>query len=158
MHHTSSAHRIKKGDLVTIEVWASYNHYVAGAQVSIYIGDSPPVDIVNPYKMLADMYIAGRDAIKPGVKSGEPWDAANKVYRASQGADYFRVVAYSTGLNWGTIRLGKGGQDILTPGQSFLLQMFVGIPACLTCTSTVIVTETGCEEVTVPAIELIMKK
>ena len=62
------------------------------------------------------------------------------------------------GLGMGNVVLGKGGQDILPAGLPFMLQMVVGTPACLTCTSTVIVTETGAEEVTTPLLELMTKR
>jgi hypothetical protein len=46
MHDTSTTERITKGDIVTLEVWGVDNHYKAGAQASIYIGDNPPANIV----------------------------------------------------------------------------------------------------------------
>ena len=158
MHETSALKKLEKGDMVTIEIWGSYRHYTAGAQGTIYVGDAPPEELVNTYKMVSDMYVATRNVIKAGTRTGDVYDAANEVYRARQGADYFRVTGYSLGLGFGNIRLAKGGQDVLSAGLPLLVQVGVFVPLCVICAASVIVTEHGWEEVTMPLIDLTIKK
>ena len=157
MHDTSTSRKLEKGDLVTIEVWGSYNHYSTAAQGTIYIGKSPSEEVASAYKMVSDMYLAARGAIKAGARTGEPWEAANKIYRASQGADYFRSVGFSKGISVSTIQFGKGGTDIIPVGLPFMLHIYIAKPVCLVCVSTVLVTPTGVEELTTPLIELMTK-
>lgn len=154
MHDTSTTEKIKKGDIVTIEIWGVHNQYKVGAQGSIYVGDNPPGDVIETYNMVADMFIKARDAIKPGAMAGEIYHAANAVYRAVRGVDYYRRVGGSMGLTVFTIDLVKGRQNVLKPGLSLLIQTLVDDPVLLTCSSTVMVTENGFEELTFPLLKL----
>ena len=158
VHETTTSKRLEREDLVTTEIWGSHNHYVAAAQGTIYIGDSPSTDIVSTYKLLSDMYLAARDTIRAGIRSGEPYDAANRIYRASQGVDYYRAIGWSVGLGMGATRLFKGGEDVITVGLPLFIQAGIFAPLCVICAGTVIVTETGSEEVVTPLLELTMKK
>ncbi len=154
MHDTSTTERIKKGDIVTIEIWGVHHQYKVGAQGSIYVGDHPPRNVIETYTMVADMFVKAREAVRPGAMAGEIYDAANTVYRAARGVDYYRRVGGSMGLTVFTIDLVKGRQDILKPGVSLLIQTLVDDPVLITCASTVMVTENGMEELTHPLLQL----
>ena len=58
------------------------------------------------------------------------------------------------GLTVFTIDLVNGRKDILKPGTALLIQTLLDDPVLLTCASTVMVTEMGCEELTSPLSEL----
>ena len=154
MHDTLTTERIRNGDIVTIEVWGVDNHYKAGAQASIYVGNNPPAAVVDAYDLNARMYQAAQKAVKAGVTAGEVFAGANSVYRAARGADYFRRCGGSMGLTVFTIDLVNGRKDVLVPGVALLVQTLVNDPVLLTCASTVMVTETGCEELTSPLLAL----
>jgi Xaa-Pro aminopeptidase len=154
MHDTSTTEKIKKGDIVTIEVWGVDNQYKAGAQASIYIGDNPPAAIVAAYNLNARMQQEATKAVKAGVTADNVFSAANRVYRSARGADYFRRCGGSMGLTVFTIDLASGRNDILNPGVALLIQTLVNDPVLLTCASTVMVTEKGCEELTSPLLQL----
>jgi len=156
MHDTSTTERIKKGDIVTIEIWGVHHQYKVGAQGSIYVGDHPPRNVIETYTMVADMFVKAREAVRPGAMAGEIYDAANTVYRAARGVDYYRRVGGSMGLTVFTIDLIKGRHDILKPGISLLIQTLVDDPVLITCASTVMVTEDGMEELTHPLLQLKM--
>lgn len=154
MHDTSTTEKINRGDIVTIEVWGVHNQYKAGAQGSIFVGDHPPNRVKETYKVVADMFTRAREVIRPGLTTGEVYDAANRVYRADRGSDYFRRVGGSMGLTVFNIDLVKGGKDVLKPGVCLLLQTLVDAPLLITCSSTVMVTEKGFETLTEPLLEL----
>ena len=151
MHDTSTTERIAKGDIVTLEVWGVDNQYKAGAQASIYIGDDPPANIVAAYDLNAEMHARAQKAVKAGATAGDVFDAANSVYRAARGTNYFRRCGGSMGLTVFTIDLVNGRQDILKPGMALLVQTLVDDPVLLTCASTVMVTEAGLRGVDVAA-------
>lgn len=155
MHDTATTERIAKGDLVTIEIHGVHKLYKAGAQGSIYVGENPPGNIVDAYKMVSNMYERARDAVKPGCKAEEVYYAANTVYRPARGADYFRRVGGSIGLSLFDIDLVKDKRDELKPGVSLLVQPLVNDPALITCCGTVMVTENGREELTKPLPQLV---
>ena len=46
----------------------------------------------------------------------------------------------------------KGRKDVLNPGVALLVQTLVDDPVLLTCASTVMVTESGYEELTQPVL------
>ena len=150
MHDTRTTERIRNGDIVTIEVWGVDNHYKAGAQASIYVGSNPPPNIMAAYNLNAQMHMAAQKAVKAGATAGDVFSGANSVYRPARGADYYRRCGGSMGLTVFTIDLVNGRKDVLQPGMALLIQTLVDDPVLLTCASTVMVTETGCEELTSP--------
>lgn len=154
MHDTSTTERLKKGDIATVEIWGVDNHYKAGAQGSVYIGAEPPDHIVEAYDLVARMHAEAKKAVRAGITTGAVFDAASSVYRASRGTDYYRRCGGSMGLTVFTLNLVNGGQDVLTPGVSLLIQTLIDDPVLLTCASTVMVTGDGCEELTQPLLGL----
>jgi Xaa-Pro dipeptidase len=154
MHDTSTTEKIKQGDIVTVEIWGVHNQYKAGAQGSIFVGDCPPKQVQETYKIVTDMFMEARDVIRPGLMTGEVYDAANSVYRAARGSDYYRRVGGSMGLTVFNIDLVKGGKDLLKPGLCLLIQTLLDDPMLITCSSTVMVTDKGFETLTEPLIEL----
>ena len=150
MHDTATTEKIKSGDLVTVEVWGVDNHYKAGAQASVYVGQKPPTEIVKAYDLNSTMHARGVSAVRAGKTAGEIFDAVNSVYRPARGADYYRRCGGSMGLTVFTIDLVNGKKDVLQPGTALLVQTLLDDPVLLTCASTVMVTENGCEELTSP--------
>jgi Xaa-Pro dipeptidase len=154
MHDTSTTEKIRKGDLVTIEVWGVDNHYKAGAQGSVYVGDRAPAAVVDAYNLDVRMHQEAVKAVRAGAIAGDVFSAANAVYRSARGADYHRRCGGSMGLTVFAIDLVRGRNDILAPGTALLIQTVLNDPALITCASTVMVTEQGCEELTSPLLEL----
>ena len=154
MHDTSTNEKIKRGDIVTIEVWGVDNHYKAGAQASIYVGADPPAAVVDAYNLNADMYAQARKAVKAGAAAGDIFNAASSVYRAARGTNYFRRCGGSMGLTVFTVDLTDGRRDVLKPGMALLVQTLVDDPVLLTCASTVMVTQEGYEDLTSPLLKL----
>jgi Xaa-Pro dipeptidase len=154
MHDTSTTEKIKTGDIVTIEVWGVDNHYKAGAQASIYVGKNPPAEVVAAYALNSAMHASAAKAVKAGRTAGDVFDAVNRVYRPARGADYYRRCGGSMGLTVFKIDLVNGRADLLKPGVALLVQTLLDDPVLLTCASTVMVTEQGCEELTCPIPQL----
>lgn len=155
MHDTSTTERIAKGDIVTVEIMGVDNHYRAGSQACIYVGDEPPPQPVgDAYRLITEMQTRAKEAVRPGLTANDIYQAGNAPYRAATGSDYFRRVGGSMGLTIFTLDLVKGRQDVLKPGVALLIQTLVDSPVLLTCASTVMVTDTGYEELTKPVLEL----
>jgi Xaa-Pro dipeptidase len=154
MHDTATTEKIRRGDIVTVEVWGVDNHYKAGAQASIYVGDEPPAAIVDAYHLNARMYEEAKKAVRAGATAGDVFNGANSVYRPARGSDYYRRCGGSMGLTVFTTDLVNGRKDVLSPGVALLIQTLVDDPVLLTCASTVMVTEDGCEDLTSPLLTL----
>jgi Xaa-Pro dipeptidase len=154
MHDTSTTEKVKHGDIATVEVMGVDNHYKAGAQACVYVGDDPPKPIVDAYKLVTDMHAKAKNAVRAGVTTGDIFDAASSVYRAARGSDYYRRCGGSMGLTVFTLDLVKGRREVLNPGVSLLIQTLVDDPVLLTCANTVMVTASGYEELTQPILSL----
>jgi Xaa-Pro dipeptidase len=148
MHDTNATERVKPGDVATIEIMGVDKYYRAGVQGCIYIGGTPPKAISEAHDLVVAMHAAAKAAVNPGAKAGDVFAAANAVYRAAKGVDYYRRCGGSMGLTQFTIDLVKDRQDVLTPGVSLLIQTLVDDPVLLTCASTVVVTEDGHSDLT----------
>ncbi len=154
MHNSDLTHRIQKGDLVTIELGGVYHMYRVNAQGTVYVGSRPPESVVSTYRMVADMYKAANEVIKPGATAGEVYEAANRIYRPLKGEDYFRRLGGSVSLGSFDINVTKDNPEVLHPGIPLLIQPLVNEPVLITCSSTILVTETGREELTEPLLDL----
>lgn len=154
MHSTSCSQRVEKGDLVFIEVRSNYNTYQVSASGQFYVGDSPPADIVDTYKLVSDMYKGARNAVKIGASAGDIWEGGNRVYHAIRGEDYYRRMGFSVGLRPLAIDLVKDSQVPINPGTALFIQAQVDKPALISIASSILVTETGVEELTKPLLEL----
>jgi Xaa-Pro dipeptidase len=153
LHETNVSKRIRKGDLVTPELWGTYRHYTSGAMGTLYVGDNPPRQVKETYKVLAEMYIRIKDTMRPGATVGEVWQAANRVYKDAYGVDYFRVMGLQQGV--GLIGRIDRGSTVLKPGMTYLVQPEVTDPLFLCVCASLMVTDTGCEEISRPMLELV---
>ena len=154
MHDTQTTERIKAGDAVTIEIFGVDHQYKVGAQGTVFVGREPSTDVQKSYDVLVEMFKAARDTVRPGVTTGDIYDAANGPFRLAWGSDYYRKVGGSMGLTVFSIALTKGNKDVLEPGMCLLIQTLVDDPALITCSSTVLVTADGYETLTDPILEL----
>jgi Xaa-Pro aminopeptidase len=154
MHDTAVTRKMEAKDLATVEVWGTECQYLVGAQGTVYFGNQPSKEFSENQKLVADMYLAAKEALKPGASSGDAYRAANKVYRAKKGADYWRRVGSNMGLTFGPMDMGMSGRDVIQPWTPFILQLVEVEPALVTCCSTVLVTDKGVEELTPPLLEL----
>ena len=154
MHETDVTKKIQKGNLVSPEIWGTYKHFVGGAQGTVYVGEKPPSNITDIYKVLSEMYLAVKESMKPGVAVGEVWEAGSKVYRSAYGVDYYRMLGPQMGGACFIGRLGKGVKEPLKPGATYLVQPQVNDPLLITVAASIMVTEDGCEEITKPLLKL----
>lgn len=148
MHDTRANERINAGDAVTIEIFGVDKQYKVGAQGTIFVNRKPAEDVQQRYALLVDMFKAARSAVRAGASAGDIYDAANAPYKRAFGSDYFRKTGGSMGLTIFGVPLVKGRKDVLEAGMCLLLQVLVDDPTLITCSSSVLVTDTGCEILT----------
>lgn len=154
MHDTAVNRRLNPDDLATIEVWGTDCQYLAGAQGTVFLGEKPSGKILEAHTLVCEMYSAAKEALKPGAISGDTYKAANKVYRSRKGEDYWRRVGANMGLTFGPVDMGMRGTHVIQPWTPFILQIVEVEPVLVTCCSTLMVTESGCEELTPPLLDL----
>jgi Xaa-Pro dipeptidase len=154
MHDTAVNRRLNHGDIATLEVWGTECQYLAGAQGTVFLGEKPDSNVLDEHKLVSDMYLAAKEVLKPGAISGDTYKAANKVYRTAKGEDYWRRVGANMGLSFGPVDMGMTGQQVIQSWTPYILQIVEVEPALVTCCSTLLVTDSGCEELTPPLLEM----
>jgi Xaa-Pro dipeptidase len=154
MHDTAVEQQFVQGDLATVEIMGVHHHYRTGNQACVHVGPRPARPVVDAHRLVVEMHEAARAVVAPGVQASEVFAAASAVYRSVRGADYYRRVGGSMGLTNFALDLVKGRTDLLRPGTVLLVQTLVDDPALIAIGSTVLVTETGCEPLTTPVLEL----
>jgi Xaa-Pro aminopeptidase len=154
MHDTAVNRRLNAGDIATVEVWGTECQYLAGAQGTVFLGKAPNSDILDTHKLVADMYLAAKDVLMPGAISGDAYKAVNKLYQSAKGKNYWRRVGANMGLSFGPVDMGMTGNHVIEPWTPFILQIVEVEPALVTCCSTLLVNDSGCEELTPPLLEM----
>jgi Xaa-Pro dipeptidase len=155
-HSTHKRHRLRRGDVLFLELGGCYERYSSPCMRSASIG--PPTDDA---RRLADGCLAALDAMhammRPGVTFDEVTQAgARGVARAGTGIDWGGDYGYPVGAgfppHWGdyTCRIRTGMSTVLQPGMVFHQPIALRIPGRLgvAFSETVLITETGCEALT----------
>ncbi|MDA4130020.1 MAG: Xaa-Pro peptidase family protein [Thaumarchaeota archaeon] len=154
MHDTSTDEKIHDGDTVTIEVHGIFNQYRAVSQGTVYVGRGPiPESVTETFDLVSRMFRKAKDSLKLNLKTGEVYNAANSVYRTARGSDYFRRVGGTVGMSVFDIDFRKGGQETLKPGMGLIVQTLTDDPVLVCCVSTLMLSEHGVDELTVPLLE-----
>jgi Xaa-Pro dipeptidase len=154
MHDTNATEKIRRGDIITLEVHGVDKMYKAVAQGSLYVGGKPPGKIIDEYELAMKMYHRGKNAVRPEAKAEEVYNAANSIYRATRGRDYHRRMGGSVGLGIFDINFVPRSKDILKPGLGLIVQPVLNDPVLIACVGTAMVTKDGVEELTKPSPEL----
>jgi Xaa-Pro aminopeptidase len=155
-HATHKRHRLRRGDVLFLELGGCYERYSSPCMRSASIG--PPTDDA---RRLADGCLAALDAMhammRPGVTFDEVTQAgARGVARAGSGIDWGGDYGYPVGAgfppHWGdyTCRIRTGMSTVLQPGMVFHQPIALRIPVRLgvAFSETVLITEAGCEALT----------
>jgi Xaa-Pro aminopeptidase len=116
-HARPTAKRLKKNELVVLDLGAILAHYCSDITRTIYFGKAPE-RIRQWYKAVQDAQVAAIAAVKNGVKCGDV-DAAARQVLVSHGLDKYFV--HSTGHGLGLEvhedpRIARGQTKHLEPG------------------------------------------
>jgi Xaa-Pro dipeptidase len=157
VHSTWSDRRMRKGDVVFLEVPGSVNRYHAALSRCAFIGN-PPDLLLRASEVNTDALRLAKAAIRPGVPARDVFEAARaRIDGANIGYKQGRRVAYGLGIafppGWDEghiISININETRPLQPGMVFHLittMRLQGLGA-IGCSDTVLVTEAGCETLT----------
>ena len=164
-HHSFHARvPIKVGDLVYMELGASYKRYDALMMRTASLGR--PDDLT---KRMADAMLNTFDLLMENVRPGRSCDEVAKVVRNGVGsvadeAFFIENFGYSIGIGvpsiWGEdlIFIAEGVHELLQVGMVFHTPMTIHVPGkCgVGFSETILVTESGCESLTAQERELVV--
>jgi Xaa-Pro dipeptidase len=155
-HTSHKRHAVQPGDNVFIELGACIERYSAPIMRTAVLG-SPSANVQRTTEASFASLDNAMAAMKPGVSGDEVARAGWAGIEMDRSEVFFHgVVAYSIGLgfppNWGDYRLylTKGEETLLEAGMLFHLPIAIRDVGnyCVGFSETVVITETGCEQIT----------
>lgn len=117
-HPYASARKVGKRDLVVIDIGAKYKGYSSDLCRTAFTG-KPSAEQKKFLKLMLEAQQAVFEAARPGVRTGEVYAVAEKIF-AAHGYDQFIPgdIGYGCGLRQSEFFpvIYRGGEDILQPG------------------------------------------
>jgi Xaa-Pro aminopeptidase len=154
-HMTFHRRVLDVGDTMLLEMGAVFNRYVGPSMRSGVLGEPRP-EVRRYADVCLEALAAALAAVRPGATAGDvEWACREPIERAGLGDAFRKRAGYSVGIGFApgwvegsVVSLDRGSQTVLAPGMVF------HIPPALRKTrefgvgfsETVVVTETGCEE------------
>jgi Xaa-Pro aminopeptidase len=150
-HAHPTAKRLRKNELVVLDLGAILNHYCSDMTRTVYLGRVPR-RLRNWYQAVREAQQAAIAAVRPGISCGE-LDAAARQVLASYGLDKYFV--HSTGHGLGlevheAPRVARGQKHRLEAGNVITIEpgVYVAGIGGIRIEDDVLVTATGCEVLT----------
>ncbi len=158
-HHRPSSRPLGGSDLVVVDFGARVDGYCSDMTRTIFVGPgSLPQDLRRAFSVVLASQDAGLSAVRDGVRAAEVDRACREVV---DGAGWGDLFVHGTGHGVGldiheAPSLGIPSQDILRCGQVVTVEPGVYIPGLggVRTEDTVVVTEAGCEVLTMTAREI----
>ena len=128
-HARPTAKRLRKNELVVLDLGAILGHYCSDITRTVFVGRAP-ARVRRWYRAVQDAQSAAIAAVKAGVRCGDV-DAAARQILAGHGLD--RYFIHSTGHGLGLEvhedpRVARGQKQILVPGNVITIEPGVYIP------------------------------
>jgi Xaa-Pro aminopeptidase len=166
LHYSSNTRRMKKGDLIVVDVGAAFAGYCADVTRTFPISGTFSARQKEIYNIVLKAQIAGIQAVKPGATLRDVHRAASNVIRKAGYGRYFRHgTSHWLGLETHDVPYAPRGAT-LKPGMVLTVEPGIYIAAeeiGVRIEDDVVVTDKGCRVLsdgvpkTVEAIEAIMK-
>ncbi len=147
-HHESDETPLKKGDSIIFDVGLDLNRAMSDMTRTVFFGE-PTEEMKRVYETVRRANLAGKAAVKPGVKLCEIDRAARRVIEEAGYGDYF---IHRTGHNIGIgvhepPDVSATSQALAKPGMIFSIEPGIYLPGQfgVRIEDLVVVTEDGCE-------------
>lgn len=160
VHATWSGRRLRRNEIVFLEVPGCINRYHAVMTRSVWLG-SPPDLLHRATETGTDALRLAKEAIRPGIPAHSAFEAArDRIAAGDVGYRQGRRVAYSIGIafppGWDEghiVSINEGERRPFEEGMTFHLITTMRVPGlgAVGCSDTVLVTAKGCETLT-PAV------
>lgn len=148
-HHESDETPLKKGDAIIFDVGLDLNKAMSDMTRTVFFGIEPTEEMKTVYETVRRANLAGKAAVKPGVKLCDIDRAARGVIEAAGYGEYF---IHRTGHNIGIgvhepPDVSATSQAVAKPGMIFSIEPGIYLPGKfgVRIEDLVVVTEDGCE-------------
>jgi Xaa-Pro aminopeptidase len=151
-HGHASEKQIEKGDLVTVDIGATFQGYCSDMTRTILAAHEEPPEALKILRTVNQAHKIGIDAVKPGIKWGDPDVAVRKFFEEKEVLQYYlHSLGHGVGVEVhempGISHRLLGPTQILKPGMVLTIEPGLYIPGVggARTEDTVVVTEDGCE-------------
>ena len=129
-HHHTGLSRLKRGDMVIIDIGCLWDHYASDITRTIAFGEPSDPDAKKVYGIVSAAHWATRNAAKPGA-NGETVDAAarNEIAAAGYGDYFVHRTGHGIGLSTHEPpNMVAGDLTPLEPGMCFSVEPGIYLP------------------------------
>lgn len=147
-HAVPTERRIEKGDLITLDFGANYNHYCSDMTRTIAVG-KPSAQLEEVYNIVLEAHLTAAKALAPG-KTCQSIDqiARDIIEKAGYGANFGHGLGHGVGIDiHEDPRLSARSTDVLQAGHVVTVEPGIYLPGIggVRIENTCLITETGSE-------------
>jgi Xaa-Pro aminopeptidase len=153
-HSYPRRRRLVRGEMVFLDLGASFQHYVSDTSRTCVVGEKPQGDAAGLISVSEDLYQAGLEEMRPGRTID---DVAQRLLRVVKGTRWeadFCPTGFGHGVGMDLFEapggLFAGSQAVLQPGMTLAYEPMVVVEGLGTgvVEDTVLITETGYRKLT----------
>ncbi|MCI8415961.1 MAG: aminopeptidase P family protein [Lachnospiraceae bacterium] len=157
-HATPSRKKLEQGDFITLDFGCRYEGYCSDMTRTVVLGKASERQR-EIYQIVLEAQLAGLEAVRAGISGKEADEAARAVIEKAGYGEYFgHALGHSVGLEvHERPSLSQGDDTILKPGMIETVEPGIYVPGFggVRIEDMVVVTETGCRNLTHSPKELI---
>ena len=158
-HAVPGDYKLRRGDMITMDFGARYGNYCADMTRTVALGQ-PSDEMRKVYQIVKDAQQMAQDAVRAGQCCRDiDFIARDYIYKKGYEGRFGHGLGHSVGIDiHENPRFSQTCQDILQPGHVMTVEPGIYLPGVggVRIENSVIVTETGCEPMTLPTRELII--
>jgi Xaa-Pro aminopeptidase len=140
---------LEAGEMVFLDLGASFRHYVSDTSRCCVVGDKPAGDAAGLLSVADDLYAAGLEQMRPGRTIDDVAQALLRVVRGSRWERNFYPGGFGHGIGMDLFEapggLFAGSQVVLQPGMTLAYEPMVVVEGLGTgvVEDSILITETG---------------
>lgn len=130
-HHRSGERSLQAGDVMVVDMGATYEGFCSDLTRSFYLGDEADSRFWNVYNLVLDAQNRALEAIRPGVSGKEVDEAARTIIDEAGHGDHFgHGLGHGVGLeiHENPLLANRNADDLLQPGMVTTVEPGVYLP------------------------------
>ena len=153
-HSYPRLRRLVAGEMVFLDLGASFNHYVSDTSRCVVVGESPTGDAAALLSVADELYAAGLERMRPGQTVDDVAQALLRVVRGTRWERDFYPGGFGHGIGMDLFEapggLFAGSPVVLTPGMTLAYEPMVVVEGLGTgvVEDSILITDTGYELLT----------
>jgi len=147
---------VNRGEILRLDVGASYKHYQSDISRVSVLGD-PPTELLKTHRGMRKALDAVVEAARPGVTAGHLFTVGNTVVEDEGLENFLTIVGHGVGRDIHELPfLKEGNPTIMEPGMTLAIELATMINnlGCVALEDDIVITKEGCEALSTTGREL----